>query len=154
MPKSTTAECPAATNSPDPAPHRHGAAGAGTGAPRGLPPFLGAIIQGETTNFALLSASILGFLILKTKRPQSDPAESKEQRWDLGTAALMSAGKDEERCWPPSQDASPDTAALHFLHVTAGDRREVQGQRLTGVSGGVSRANLDSFKQNVPQDAN
>lgn len=61
VPKSTTAECPAATNSPEPAPHRHGAAGAGTGAPRGLPPFLGTIIQGETTNFALLSISILVF---------------------------------------------------------------------------------------------
>lgn len=46
--------------------------------------------------------------------------KSKEQHWELGIAALTSAGKDEERCRPRSQEASPDTAALDFLRVTGG----------------------------------
>lgn len=69
----------------------------------------------------------------------------------------MSIGKDEESPWPPSQEASPDTAVLDFLSVIAENsltEERSTGQWLTDLSGGTSRVNLDSFKKNVPQDAN
>lgn len=69
----------------------------------------------------------------------------------------MSIGKDKESPRPPSQKASPDTAVLDFLSVIAKNsltEERSTGQWLTDLSGGTSRVNLDSFKKNVPQDAN
>lgn len=67
----------------------------------------------------------------------------------------MSVGKDEDSPRPPSQEASPDTAVLDFPSVIADNSlKEMSMGGNSDVSGGISRANLDSFKQNVPQDAN